>query len=290
MEALTQLPVSVPLLLLATAFVVAGAPLFAAGLHAFRLRRALAELRETAPDEDASGVVMVRGEVVLESPMFAPLSGKPCAGYALEISGEGMRVGGVVRELRPFRLAGEHATARVVPDQAQWHGGITGERTVAAGEAMPERLAGLLGQSPEVRWLQDRRVTLCLTERALEAGSEVFVTGVARASDEHAGQRSRHGAQVFAMVESVELAATGTDSMAWSVGGDGRVIRTAQPELWIEADEPLRRLLVSAEAPRPAALAPPFWKLVLMLLGPALALAGLLYLTCVAAPFVMGRF
>lgn len=287
-DVLAQLPVSASLLLFAAVAVVAGAPLFAAGRRTLALRRAVGDLRATALDGDATGLVTVRGRVALEGPMFAPLSGRPCAGFTLDVAGDGMRVGARLGELRAFRLVGEHASARVVADRGTWRGAVTQERLVAPGEALPERLTQLIEQSAEVRWLRDRRVALRLTERALEVDAEVFVTGIARASG--AANAVRHSSQVYAMVESVELAATGTDGMAWSVGSDGRVTRSTEPELWIEADEPLERVLVSSEAPLPAVVAPPLWKLTLMLLGPALALAGLLYLARVAAPLIVGRF
>lgn len=291
MDALSQLPVSAPLLLLATVAVVAGAPLFAAGRRAFQLRRALSGLREVPIDAQASGLVTLCGRVVLEGPMFAPLSGTPCAGWTLEVAGDHMRVGDQLHELRQFRLTGEHASARVVTDHARWDGGVTCERSVAPGEALPDRLSALLEQSAEVRWLRDQAVPLRITERALEVGAEVFVTGVARAATPARVAPGRQQAQVYAMVESVELAATGTDGMAWSTtSGSGAVTHGSEPELWIEPDEPFEQVLVSATPPAAAALAPPLWKLTLMLLGPALTLAGLLYLARVAAPMIAGRF
>ena len=290
MDALSQLPVSAPLLLLATAAVVAGAPLFAAGRRAFALRRALAGRRAVPLDAHASGLVTVRGRVVLEGPMFAPLSGTPCAGWTLEVAGDHMRVGDQLRELRQFRLAGEQASARVVTDRARWDGPVTCERSVAPGEVLPERLTALLEPSAEVRWLRDQAVPLRITERVLEVGAEVYVTGMARAATPAGMAASPQDAQVYAMVDSVELAATGTDGMAWSTAGPGAVTHVSEPELWIEPDEPLEQVLVSRHEPAHAALAPPLWKLTLMLLGPALTLAGLLYLARVAAPMIAGRF
>ena len=292
-DAFAQLPVSALLLLLAAVAVVAGAPLFAAGWRALRMRRAAAGLAVVPLDGEAAGLVTLQGRVALESPMFAPLSGRPCAGFTLEVAGDGMRVGASMSELRAFRLVGEQATARVVVDHTVWHGAVTERRTIAPLEALPERLAGLLEQSAEVRWLRDQRVALQLTERALEVGAEVFVTGVARGSG--VAQVERGQAQVFAMVESIELAATGTDGMAWTVGdigdiGDkGNRSSRREPELWIESGEPLGQLLVTPEAPAPAVVAPPLWKLTLMLLGPAFTLAGLLYLARVVAPLIVGR-
>ena len=149
----------------------------------------------------------------------------------------------------------------------------------AAGETIPTRLTDLLASSAEVRWLRDRGVTLRLVERALEVGAQVYVTGVA------------HGMATLAMVESVELAATGTDGATWEVEASGLEAAggNANPGLWIEADEPLERVLVSSEPPPRDALEPPAWRLALLVLGPLLTLAGLLYLARAAAPLVAGR-
>jgi hypothetical protein len=282
MEFLANIPVRAFWLLTAAGCVVAGAPLFASGLRAFRLRHALAFLTQHPLQADSAGLVLVRGRVSLEGPLFAPLSGKPCAGYTLEASGEGTRVGGVVHELRPFRLTSGGVTARVVPEQVRWQGAVTSERKLNPSEQLPERLAELLDRSVEVRWLLNRRVPLRLVERALEVGAEVFVTGVAR------------GAATVSMVESVELAATGTDGPQFdyspSPGGEVADPGSAHPGLWIEAEEPLERVLVTHEAPAIDALVPPAWRLTLLVLGPALTLAGLLYLARAAVPLIAGRF
>src|SRR5436190_18636163 len=130
MALLDPLPVTALGRLAATAGVVAGGPMFVAGRRALRLRRMLRSLRETPLAADAAGWVLVRGRVALASPMFAPISGKRCAGYELEVCGERSRVGGVVAERRPFQLeCGEH-TASVSPDGAQWRTPVTGERTL----------------------------------------------------------------------------------------------------------------------------------------------------------------
>ena len=288
MDILAHIPVSAVGLLVATAAVIAGAPLFAAGRRTYRLRHALEGLSERPLGSDAAGLVLVRGTVALESPGFAPLSGKPCAGWTLEAKGDGMRVGGSVHELRPFRLVGPEVSARVVPDRARWLGPVTSERTFSATETLPGRLADLLDRSAEVRWLRDRRVPLELVERALEVGAHVFVTGVARAARAPA---------IVESVESLELAATGTDGAGFEYGyghksdfaASGRVGRTAHPELWIEAAEPFERVLVSGAVPSRGTLSPPAWRLALLVLGPLLTLAGLLYLAQAATPFLAGR-
>ena len=280
MDVLAHIPVRALWLLAAAGGVVAGAPLFTAGLRAIRLRRALAGLCERPLDEFTSGLVLVRGTVSLEGPMFAPLSGKPCAGFTLEVSGVGLQVGGTVHELRPFRLSSGGVSARVVPAHARWRGAVTSERTLTTSDPLPERLQGLLEQSAEARWLRDRKVTLQLVERVLEVGARVFVTGVA------------HGAATVAMVETVELAATGTDGPQFEYVAvtEGGGFDASHPGLWIEAEEPLKEVIVSSEPPSRDDLGPPAWRLALLVIGPLLTLLGLCYLARAAAPLIAGRF
>ena len=269
------LPVTALGLLVATSAVVAGAPLIVAGRRALRLRLALGSLEETALEADASGWVMVRGKVALLSPLFAPLSGKRCAGYELEVCGERSRVGGLVLERRPFRLECGEQSAFVSPDRAQWRAPVTAERTLGVAEAIPERLAELLETSAEIRWLRDRRVPLRIVERALESGSEVTVLGVARTehSDAHA--------------ETVELAATGTDDGLATTLTSGET--GSASELWLAGDEGTGPH-VFTERPDVRALRPSMWRVALVGAGPALTLSGLLYLAWAATPLVAGRF
>src|SRR5690242_21630680 len=115
-----EIPVTVASVLAATAGVVAGGPLFADGLRTLRLRRALARLVERPLTPDASGLVLVGGRVALESPLFSPLAGRPCAGYVLDVRGEGTRVGARIESRRDFRLVADGASARVRPGEARW--------------------------------------------------------------------------------------------------------------------------------------------------------------------------
>ena len=151
MALLDPLPVTALGLLVATTGVVAGAPIFAMGRRAFRLRRALDALAETPLRAEASGWVLVRGKVALVSPLFAPLSGKRCAGYELQVYGERSRVGGIVHERRPFRLEGEDTFALVSPDHAKWTTPVTAERTLSPGDTLPEKLTELLESNAEIR-------------------------------------------------------------------------------------------------------------------------------------------
>src|SRR5690349_10070203 len=91
--------------LLAAAIAAAGgAPLFGDGLRALRLRRSFAGLRATDLGLASEGFGEVRGRVALESPLFAPLSGKPCAGFRLEARVSGSRSMSVIEEHRAFLI------------------------------------------------------------------------------------------------------------------------------------------------------------------------------------------
>ena len=275
MTLLDPLPVTALGLLAATACVVAGGPMFVAGRRALRLRRVLRSLRETPLAADAAGWVFVRGRVALASPMFAPISGKRCAGYELDVCGERSRVGGTVAERGPFLIECGERTAFVSPDGAQWRMPVTGERTLGVADPPPERLTELLEANAEIRWLRDRRVPLRIVERALESGSEVTVLALARSE------------RATAVAETVELAATGTDDgLATTLtSGDG----AAEPQLWLVGDEGAGPHVFSG-TPDLRAIRPPLWRVALVGAGPALTLSGLLYLARAAGPLVAGRF
>ncbi|HXS83258.1 MAG TPA: hypothetical protein VN896_11125 [Methylomirabilota bacterium] len=275
------LPASVPVtalgLLAATACAVAGGPLFAAGRRALRLRQALGSLSEAPLTAEASGWVLVRGRVALASPLFAPLSGKPCAGYELEVCGDRSRVGGTVAERRAFQLECGGPTAFVSPERASWEAPVTAERTLSTSDPLPERLVELLESNAEIRWLRDRRAPLRIVERALENGSEITVLAVAR--------REQAGVHV----EEMELAATGTDDgLATTItSGDP----AATPELWLVGDDAAGTgPRVFTRRPDVRALRPSPWRVALVGAGPALTLSGLIYLAWAASPLLARRF
>ena len=274
MALVQSLPVTALGLLAATAGVLAGGPIFAAGRRALRLRRVLGSLEEKPLAPESSGWVLVRGRVGLESPTFAPVSGKRCAGYELDVCGEHSRVGGIVAERLPFQLECGAHSAFVSPDHARWRTPVTGERTLAVSDPLPERVAALLETNAEIRWLRDRRVPLRIVERALESGSEVTVLAVARTERAEAG------------AESVELAATGTDDGVATTITSGD---PATPELWLAGDDGTGPQVFSGR-PDLRALRPSLWRVALVGAGPALALSGLLYLAWAAAPLVARRF
>src|SRR2546428_9028116 len=91
-------------LTLAAGAIVAGARLFSSGWRAVRLRRCFQELRESRLGELPSGFAHVRGRVELESPLFAPLSGLPCAYFQLEVRAPALSLHRAVEEWRGGRV------------------------------------------------------------------------------------------------------------------------------------------------------------------------------------------
>ncbi len=273
MAPLVELPLTPGGVLLAAACVVAGAPLFARGRRAWRLRRSLARIRSAELTDDVAGLVCVSGRVALESPLFAPLGGRPCAGFELTVRGLGSAVGGTVVERRVFRLVAGESFARVRPERATWHMPVTARRTLAAGEAPSERLAALLDSSAELRWLRSRGVALEMVERSLEAHRVVSVLGMARS-------------EPVAVAEAgEELAATGTDG---GFTAPRLFPGPEQPdyELTLEADDFLERVQVHADPPGRALLVPSRGTAALVWIGPLLTIAGLLYLARAAEPLL----
>jgi len=247
--------------LVAAVAVVAGGPLFATGLAALRGRRAARALTPSSLTPASRGPVLVRGRVQLESPLFAPLSQRACAGFVLEMAAADAAVSGRVQERRAFRLVTDGGDAHVAAEAAQWAPGVTDSRDIARGEVLPTRLEQLLDTVPEARWLRSRGA-MRLTERALLPTAEVWVAGVVR--------RARPAESA---VERV-LAATGTDdATAVIIEAAGH----AEPEWWIEDGDALP-VRVSEVPPVAAQLAPPAWQVGLALAGPMVSLLGLLYL------------
>lgn len=273
MDAPFPLPVTTAGMLVAVAAVVGGGPLFAAGLAALRGRRVLRELRPSRLAPDSAGTSLVCGSVQLESPLFAPLSQRACAGFVLEVASPGAPVSGRILDRRSFRIVGDGVEAHVAAEQAAWIPEVSDERVVEPGEALPTRLEHLIDSLPEARWLRTRG-PVRLIERALLPSAEVWVAGFVR--------RAR---PAEAAVERV-LAATGTDdATAILIGGAGH----AEPALWIEAADEVP-LTVSGLALDPSAMAPPAWKLALVVAGPVLSLSGLLHLAQALDHAVGGRF
>ncbi len=255
--------------------VVAGAPIFSDGLRAARLARHVAELSEEPIGEDLDGFVHVSGTIGLESPLFTPISSKPCAAFRLEARVPGMPWGAALEERRFFRVEAGGASALVASTGGRWSFATTAERVVEAGEPLSENLARLLDEMPQARWWRRLGRRLRLTERALLAGKVCHVVGFARR------------AHPLEVPLSYELTRTGTDA------ADGVALSLGAPvtELWLGPGESLDFLLVSHRAPRALELAVPRWRTLGTIVGPILTLGGLLYLAGAAESLrSLGRF
>jgi hypothetical protein len=259
-----------PGLLCAAAAVAAGAPLFSDALRALRLRRTLASLRAAKLEDAPSGFVHLSGRVALESPLFAPLSGRRCAAFGLEVRTSGAAALRSIEDRRHFWLIDGARSARVMSEPARWELGVSAERDVAHGDTLSEHLTALLEGVPEAVWARGAGATLHLVERALLAGTECHVIGFAR-----------HARATEAESES-EWVRTGTDDVALPAGtnaGQAAGIDTlAEPELCIGSGEPFDFVLVSDRPPDLRQLGVPAWRLAGLVAGPALSLAGLSYL------------
>ena len=267
----------------AAAAIAAGAPIFSDGLRALRLRRLAPRLREVTLARTAHGMAHARGTVVLESPLFSPLSRVPCAGFVLEVRGVGTPVARVIDVCRPFRISSGGVTARVQAAKVRWLLAETATREVGPDQPLTQNLLALLERVPEALWLRRSRATLRLTERALLEGVECHVVGYLSDGAEAAAE------------ERLDLARTGTDDAQVAVagapgrasgvpGGAGRAALTGGPavDLRIDPGEALGYLLVSDRAPDARHLTVPALRLAGLALGPLLSLAGLLYLVLAA--------
>ncbi len=257
-------------MLTAVACVVAGGPWFADGLRAVRHRRLFAALRRRREDGLREGLVLAHGRVELESPLFAPLSQRPCAGFVLEVRGEDGVLAGSVRETRAFRLACDQGDVSVDGDDDDWRLGIAQERRVDSAAGLSANVTALLDRTAELRWLKSRGGPLLLIERVLLAGSEGFAVGVAQ----------RVG---VAIADTAVVARTGTDDAPVSMMTDVSAWRLVAPMA-------LEHCVVSDREPEPMRLAPPRWRTLGALLGPALALVGLLELAHAAGRAMSGGF
>jgi len=270
----------------AAAAVAAGAPIFGDGLRALRLRRLYPRLREVALARTASGMAHARGTVVLESPLFSPLSAVPCAGFQLEVRGAGTPMARGIEVFRPFRISSGGVTARVQGGKVHWVLSPTASRDVAPDQPLTQNLEALLGRVPEALWLRRSRMTLRLTERALLEGVECHVVGHVR--DAHMERAA----------ESVAVARTGTDDAMQIAVANGatrdrgsRGMRARIPaaysqnpgfDLTIGAGDPLGYVLVSDQPPEPRHLVVPAIRMAGLALGPLLSLSGLVYLALAA--------
>ncbi len=266
-------------MLAAVACVAAGGPLFTDGLRALRVRRLLSGLAPSRPEAGHHGFVRLAGEVALESPLFSPLSQKPCAAYELEVHATDGSACGRVRQARAFRLAAGGAEALVQAADARWNMPVTAERDVAAGEQISANMAALLEGEATLRWLRDRRAPMRIVERSVAAGTHVEVFG-----------QSRPVAAVELAVAEAEqvLAATGTDGAAVVAAPVTRG-GAARPAVEIAAAEPLEVFVHATGGDAARALAPAPWRAWGAVGGPLLSFAGLLYLAHAIDASVAGR-
>jgi hypothetical protein len=282
--------------------VAGGAPWFSDGLRTLRLRRQFQNLSERPLDQEPVGFVHTRGRVLLDSPLFSPLTGKPCAGYRLELQGGTGGRTTVAEERRPFRIVSGSTSARVMAGSARWVVSETGRREVEPDEPLSENLEALLKRCAEFAVLRQRHIPMVLTERALFSGAEGHVVGYAR------------HARPYEVPPELELMRTGTDDVVQMVTGraqeavdfeaDGyefapepetpRPARSTGPfgierrapgrpfpgdvNLWVDGGGLLDFVLISDGPPAGQDLVVSRWRQLGLMLGPALSMSGLLYL------------
>lgn len=304
---------------LAALAVAGGAPFFSDGLRAFRLRRQFERLEEQPLDQEPIGFLHTHGRVLLDSPLFSPLTGRPCAGYRLDVQGPGTFPAIVAEERRSFRLVSGETSARIMAGSGRWAIAETGRREIAPDEALSENLSALLARSADVLLLRHRNVPIVLTERALFAGAETHVVGQVRV------------ARPFELPSELEMMRTGTDDVVQMVPGIHRAAIGLVPEpgetpqaepdgmpenlpprstgpfgierrtagrpfpgdvdLWVDGGGLLDFVLVTDTPPSQDLLAVSKWRTLGLLLGPALSLTGLLYLAHAADQLhSLGRF
>lgn len=258
-------------LTLAAAAIVAGAPLFSSGLRAARLRAKFRRLQRFTLAEHPGGFAHVSGRVELESPLFAPLSALPCAGFRLEVHADGLKLHRHVDERRAFRIEDGPESAIVSAPRGPWLVAPTGEREVRAAEPLRAGLLALLERVPEALWWRRAGGTLHLVERALQAGAECHVVGTVRP------------ASVAAV--TLEWVRTGTDSQPVTEE------LISDPALTVGPDDHLDFVLVGDRPPRSEDLHISDHHVVGVIIGPALSLTGMLYLASVADYLrALGRF
>lgn len=236
----------------ALACIVGGAPVFSHGWRAWALRRGTRRLGSAPLDEQAAGLVCAQGRVLPDAGLLAPLSGRLCAGWEIEVQAARTRLAARASAHRDFTIESGDVLAEVRASEATWRLEPTAERTIAAGDVVPAALERAFAHDPEFAWLRRLGAPLHVTERALASGASVHVVAVAEAIE-----------------AEVEVLRTGTDHAPLEVGG---------PRLQLACGEPLERVLVSAAPPDAATLAPPAWRAAGAVAGPVMTLGGLAYL------------
>lgn len=254
-----------PGLACAAAAVAAGAPIFSDGLRARRRRSALAHVGVEPTAEPDAGFVHLHGTVALESPLFAPISNRPCAGYRLEARVAGTTAVASFDQLRRFTLHTGAQTVRVMEHRAHCELSVSAERDLKPADALTEVFSTFIHRHPELAWSRGRGATIHLVERALLAGARCHVVGLARRG------RAEDVAPEIAWVR------TGTDDEpieALTMNASA----SREPDFWVGSGEHLDFLLITDRAPDPRQLTVPAWRVLGTVVGPALSLSGLCYL------------
>lgn len=234
------------------AAIVGGAPILTHGLRAWRLRREVGRLAPSELSTGCSGLVLARGVVLPDAALVAPVSGRVCAAWSLEVQGVQSRMAGHAGKRGDFTLESGEVIAEVEAARADWRLPVTATRRLQSGDVLEAPLARAFESNAELAWLRGLGVPLMLTERALLAGSVVHVVGAAETR-----------------AAEIEVLRSGTDSSPLEVGG---------PAMHLVAAEPIERMVVSVDPLDSASLMPPAWRAALAAVGPVLMLAGLAYL------------
>lgn len=250
----------------AAAAVAGGAPLFSEGLRALRIARLAGRLTERPLADMPSGFTGLSGQVVLDGPLFSPITHQPCAGFRLSVASADRGQIAAIEERRPFRIVSGGVSARIAGPIAHWRLAAGVRREVKAGEPLTAHLASLVERSPEASWLRRTGSTLLLTEHVLAAGATCHVVGHVRK------------ARSYELIEN-QWARTGTDDAAGAVSVTAR---TDEPDLWIDEGGSLECLIVSDQPVREVRLRHTRVRMLGLLFGPLLSLGGLLALARIA--------
>jgi hypothetical protein len=260
-----QLTPSIAGAIAAAAAVAGGAPLFSGGLRAFRIARMAGGLTERPLGERPSGFTGIAGEVVLDSPLFSPLTHQPCAGYRLSVTAKDRGQVAAIEERRPFRVLSDGVSARIAGPIAHWRLSAGERREAKADDPLTKNVAALLERSPEASWLRRSGVTLVLTEHVLAAGSTCHVVGHARQARPYE-------------TASREWLLTGTDGGSPAASVAAVAVPHGEPDLWIDDGSSLECLIVSDRPVREVRLRHTRMRMLGLVFGPLLSLGGLLSL------------
>ena len=243
------------------AALLGGAWAFWQGIRTLRTMRLIENTPTSRIRSMAMGLVEVQGRPEARSTMLAPFSGHPCAYWEVDISVRGRSKSWTVVHRnasgQPFYLQDETGSALVFP-----HGADCRIRY-----GLEEECFGLQPPSPYAEYLHEhgsfmtaaaRLSMMRFRERTIEDGMQVFVMGTAEPR-----------AESIAVTE-----ATGTDGDA-DLGAAERQRLDRDHVAVIRKGENDGTFIISQEGERDLATGMRIKAAALILLGPALALAGL---------------